>query len=168
MLEINGNLDNPSNGLSNYNVFFNTIINVYSYYLKYFGQDLLAGPELYVDNATWDSGYTPVCTPIFKKYVIIKLAITSVDEPDKIIFQFSHELMHYVYFEKYGLEKVKADDKEESICTAASLCMISELYPLELNRYIEILRRESNNGYREGISVAEKVGYTFANLICLI
>lgn len=67
MLEINGNLDNPSNGLSNYNVFFNTIINVYSYYLKYFGQDLLAGPELYVDNATRDSGYTPVCTPIFKK-----------------------------------------------------------------------------------------------------
>ena len=121
-----------------------------------------------MDNATRDSGYTPVCTPIFKKYVIIKLAITSVDEPDKIIFQFSHELMHYVYFEKYGLEKVKADDKEESICTAASLCMISELYPLELNRYIEILRRESNNGYREGVSVAEKVGYTFANLICLI
>lgn len=163
--EINGNLDNEKYGLKNYEAFEKTIADVWEYFETHLGSEALVGPELYIDNGTTDTGYTPITTPVWKKYVIIKLGIKPNSRESQIAFQFSHELMHYVYFVKYGLNKNRADYKEEAVCTAASLCVLFDLFPNDLDNYINSLCQEEYKGYRLGIEVANKINYDFSRLI---
>lgn len=162
--EISGNLDNPEEGLSNYQVFEKVILNIKEYYEKYLGQDFMRSLDLLVDNATENTGYVPIATPILGKYVIIKLGISAGDPEHRIAFQFAHELMHYAYFVKYGINKERAGEVEEGVCTAASLCVLKAMYPEELKGYVEYLKQEREE-YRKGIEVAEKVEYEFGYLI---
>ena len=98
MYEINGNLSE----LKYYRVFQFTVSNVVGKFIDIFGSDLLNKQKFYVDNCydngTANCGYTPIITPILKEYLIIKLGIDDFRNVKKIIFQFAHELTHYVFF----------------------------------------------------------------------
>ena len=161
--EINGNLYEEL-GLSNIGEFESGVLKVRKDFINIFGKKLMESVELYVDNATAGSGATPITTPIFKKYVTIKLHIKPNSGEDIVIFQFSHELMHFLFYAKYGLNRKPADKEEESICTAASLISIHKWYPERLEIFIESVLNESNEGYRKGVEVAERMGYSFKNL----
>ncbi len=163
-VEINGNLDVPESGLRNYKEFSSVIVQTINYYKKYIST-LGTKIDLYIDNATQDSGWTPVTTPVFRKFVIIKLGIRENDPQVKIAFQFAHELMHYAFYEKYGINKTFADVREESICTAASLIYIKDSFPMEFQSYVEYVKNLENEGYRKGAEVAEKVNYDFRQLV---
>ena len=166
-VEINGNLDGKD-GLSNYNEFSNVINKVLEFYSSYFDANIMSAIDLYIDNATENSGYTPITTPILWKYLIIKLGIDEFSRAEKIAFQFAHELMHYVYYSKYGLKKQKAGEKEESVCTAASLIILHDLYPESFNEYNNYVKSLSDEGYRKGVEVAKSVDYKLDNLEKLI
>lgn len=163
-IEINGNLDG-SDGLKNYGLFKKTILEVYSYFAKKLMAWYPDGPELYIDNATCNSGYTPITTPIFRKYIIIKLCISPSDTAAKIAYQFAHELTHYVYYIKYGLNKKKADDNEETVCTAASLIYLYDIMPEDFIFYNEHVKTLRYIGYKNGAVLAEQLGYNFSKLI---
>lgn len=166
--EINGNLAEFDDGIKNYNIFASTICKIYRYYELHLEGKLSYKYDLYIDNATKDSGYTPVTTPILGKFVIIKLGIGEDDDEGKIAYQFAHELMHYVFFEKYGLNKPFADENEEMICSAASLIILYHIYPqyfVSYNDYVKLLVRE---GYRRGREVARGVGYDFSLLLEMV
>lgn len=150
MFEVNGNLDDENNGLRNFQLFIETIATVWGYFIGYVGIDNMSSIDVYIDNATDDSGYTPIITRIFQKYLTIKLGIKSSDTEGKIAFQFSHELMHFVFYTKYGINKEMADEREESICTAASLIILHNLYQNCFNTYNEHVKNLSNDGYRKG------------------
>ena len=166
-IEINGNLAGE-NGLKNYDLFQKTVLEVYSYFGRRLLDRIPDAPELYIDNATENSGYTPVTTPVFEKYIIIKLCVSPDDPSSRIAFQFAHELMHYVFYAKYGIKKEKAGDREESICTAASLIYLHDTdssgFELQ-NNHVKTLE---NAGYRNGAFLAEQVGYDFNKLTELI
>lgn len=163
-VEINGNLSGPT-GLKNYRVFEKTILEVYSYFFSHLSHKFPNGVELYIDNATCDSGYTPIATPVFKKYIIIKLCVSPEDPPFRIAFQFSHELMHYVFYIKYGLEKKRADNNEEAICTAASLIYLYDTNRAGFDIHNNYVKNLGNEGYRNGAALAEEVNYSFNKLI---
>ena len=62
------------------------------------------------------------------------------------------------------MEKEKAGDREESICTAASLIYLhdTDISGFELqNNHVKTLEYA---GYRNGASLAEQVGYDFNKL----
>lgn len=165
--EINGNLSG-SGGLKNYELFQKTILEVNSYFLQRLSHKFPDGVDLYIDNATCDSGYTPITTPVLKRYIIIKLCVSPDDPSSKIAFQFSHEMMHYVFYTKYGLNREIAGDREESICTAASLIYLHDTDPSGFvlqNNHVKTLEYA---GYRNGASLAEQVGYDFSKLVELV
>lgn len=163
-IEINGNLDGPG-GLKNYGLFQKTILEVYSYFSNYLMEIYPDGPALYVDNVACNSGYTPITTLVFRKYIIIKLHIDPADPAEKIAFQFAHELTHYVYYIKYGLIKEKADDNEETVCTAASLIYLHDVMPENFTLYNDYVKSLEHAGYRNGAALAEQTGYDFSKLI---
>ena len=160
--EINGNLSNESE--LNYTIFSNVVSLVRNFYIDQFGENLMNSIELYVDNATEGSGPFPIITPIFRKYLIIKLGIRKNDSVAEMVFQSSHEFMHYIYFAIKGINKEKADVEEESICSAASLILVKMFYPLDFPYYYELLKNYNNEGYRKGVHVAESVDYDFQKL----
>lgn len=166
-IEINGNLEGKY-GLKNYKLFEKTVLEVYSYFWGRLSDKFPKAPELYIDNATENSGYTPVTTPVLEKYIIIKLCVLPDDSASRIAFQFAHELMHYVFYAKYGMKKEKAWDREESICTAASLIYLhdTDFRGFELqNNHVKTL---DYAGYREGSLLAGRVGYDFNKLVELV
>ena len=155
--EINGNLG------ENLFVFKSTVISVYTLFVELFGKDLITKLPLFVDNATGGSGYTPITIPVLSRLVIIKLGIDDFVNDEKIIFQFSHELCHFIYFCLYGIDKELADEKEEAICTAMSLCCL-KYYGKELEQYtiyVQFLERE---GYKNGFKEAQAVGFDVLKL----
>ena len=160
--EINGNLTIETE--LNYTKFSNNILLVRNFYINQFGEDLMNSIELYVDNATKATGTCPVITPIFRKYLIMKLGIDNDRREGEIIFQSSHEFMHYVYFAIKGINKEMADIEEESICSAASLILVNIFYPLDFPYYFELLKNYNNEGYRKGVHVAESVDFDFQKL----
>lgn len=168
MFEINGNLNDSEYGLSNYQIFYVTIVKVWSYFKNYVGVDNMNSIKLFIDNAISGSGYTPITTPILGEYVSIKLCIGSQDGEDKIAYQFAHELMHFVYFVKYGMGKNRADEMEESICTAASLIVLRELYPMDWEEYNSHVMNLENHHYRMGADVAFDIGYSFEGLLKMV
>ncbi len=168
MFEVNGNLEDPIDGLGNYQLFFSTIKKVWNYFEEYIENDVMNSIDILVDNATEGSGYTPIITPTLKKFLIIKLHIYPTDKEDKIAYQFAHELMHFVFYTKYGLGKKRADALEESICTAASLVVLYDWNREYFNKYNEHVKRLENKGYRTGAEVAEKVNYKFEELLKMI
>ena len=136
-------------------------------FLKLFGEDIMSRIPLLVDNATEMSGYTPIITPVLGKYLCIKLGISNFLWTDQIIYQFSHELCHYVFYAIQGIDKPFADEKEESICSAMSLCILKDFYE-DIERYINHVKGLENLGYRNGAAIAEDVNYESSLLSSII
>lgn len=166
--EINGNLDDARNGLSNYRLFETAICKVKALFDISFGLELLNKVNFYVDNATADSGYTPILTVVLKKIAVIKLSTHPQDTECNIAYQFAHELMHIVFMAVFGIDKARANETEESICSAAALIIIQNLYPEEYDIYNRDVKELDGNGYRKGIEVAEKAGFSLVNLMPLV
>jgi len=166
--EINGNLSRPRGLGSKYRIFRRVVVGIRNYYIQHFGQEFMNSIDLYVDNATSDSGNTPNITPVLGKYLTIKLNITQRYDAARIAFQFAHELMHFVFYVKYGINKSHADEKEEEICSAAALIIVHKFYPAdfnECNKYVKSLQRPD---YRKGAEIAEQLNYQFEELIKLL
>lgn len=166
--EISGNLDDPHEGINNYDTFRMTICATKDYFDKIFGVNLLDSIDFLVDNATANSGYTPITTPILKRFIIIKLGIYDGNRIDQTIFQFAHELTHLVFYAYYGLEKPFADQREESICTAASLIALRVLCPESFLSYVAYVKNLSDEKYRDGARIAEEINYDMKKLKIMI
>lgn len=164
--EISGNLENEKE--LNYAVFQETVQKVRTLYISVFGEELMNSIDLLVDNATGGTGPMPIITRVLEKYLIIKLIIGLNDSESKIAFQFAHELMHYVYYAKKGMNKERAGKDEEEICTAASLAVIKILYPNNAEAYLDYVRNHHEEWYRGGAEIAERVGYDLKELGKLI
>lgn len=158
MFEVNGNLYGKD-GLTNIEMFQKVVINIRMYYLTKLKNVFSENIDLYIDNAISGSGYTPVITPVLNKILIIKLCIKSSSFEAQIAYQFAHEYMHYIFFCKYGLQKPSADEREESICSAASLIVLHDMYPAFFDSFNDYVKALSNNSYRAGADLAEKVKY---------
>lgn len=159
-IEINGNLYD----IKNYKNFENNIMSVYSIFNDYFGMDIMNKIDLYVDNATENSGYTPIITPVFRKYLIIKLGITDFSKSEQIVFQFAHELCHYVFYSMLGLNKDFANREEENICSAMSLVVIKMLFPDKFSFWKRYVSSLIDKNYHGGLEVAESVHYSLEQL----
>jgi len=170
VFEINGNLAN----ILNYSNFESVICLVRNRFIELFGAEVMSRIPLYVDNATQMSGYTPITTPILGKYLCIKLGVMSFLNTPVIIFQFAHELCHYVFYSLLGLDKPFADEREESICVAMSLCVLKdfgvdiELRKDDIESWVDYVSKLDNLGYRKGATVAAAVNYNSNKLSSLI
>lgn len=165
--EISGNLNNEKYGLSDYKRFEHVICQVKAVFDQVFGVDLLSKIPFYVDNATANSGYTPSATIVLGKTVIIKLGITSDSSNELIAFQFSHELMHVVFWAVFGLDKPFANGLEEQICSAASLIIIRMLYLHHFDSWNSYVSNLENCDYARGAALAKDVGYDLSKLLPL-
>lgn len=168
MIEINESLANKDGGIDNFNIFQNVVLQIVNYYVSFLGKDFIDSVDLFIDNATRDSGYTPVTITVLRKYIIIKLAITSEYKAENIAYQFAHELMHFVFHVKYGLDRIGRGEYEESICSAASLICIYHLYPESFQNCNEHVGNLDYAGYRKGVDVAKNVNYDLGELIKLV
>jgi len=153
--EINGNLYD----IPDVNNFEDCIVKVFNIFQECFGIAVMSKINFYIDNATFMSGCTPIITRILKKYLIIKLGIEKFDDTVQIVYQFSHELCHYVFYSYCGLEKKLADFREESICSAMSLCMIKNILPNSLDYYVNYTKNHPNEAYRGGSEIAQNIDY---------
>ena len=167
-IEINGNLSNPISGLKNYDLFQAAIIKVLQVFQKTFGNEIMCKLPLLIDNGTSNTGHTPIITPVLNKYLIIKLCVKPSTVESTIIYQFSHELAHFIFYAYHGIDKVFATQEEESFCSAISLILIKELCPNDLIGYIAYVRSLSDEGYRLGIDVAERYNYDLNAIKTLI
>lgn len=154
IFEINGNLAE----IPHYKSFMSTIIIVYRKFVGLFGKEVMSRFQLFVDNATEMSGHTPIIMPILNEYLCIKLGIKCFNCTEQIVFQFAHELCHYVFYSLCGIDKRFAADSEESICTAMSLCIVKE-YTQDFAFWTKHVDNLSNMGYKNGLKVASEVGF---------
>ncbi len=161
--EISGNLDNDD-GIKNYNKYHNTVNEVMNLFQEVSGTQTMHKYPLLIDNALSGSGHTPIITPILGKYLIIKTRVKDGNYQGQIIFQFSHELTHLVFYSHLGLQKEKADNTEESLCTAASLCALKLLCPENLSCQINYLEELTNVSYKKGIQIAKDYGFSLKTL----
>ena len=155
MYEINGNLSE----LKKYPVFQMSIGLVVKRFYDLFGEDLMNKQKFYVDNCfdngTANCGYTPIITKVLKEFLVIKLGIDDFGNIAKTIYQFAHELTHFVFFCIKGLDKEFADDAEETICTAMSLIMLKTFCDDEtFNSYCRHVRSLKYTGYKDGYDLA--------------
>lgn len=168
-IQINVNLAD----IKNYVNYEKIIVWIYTDFLKLFGQELMQKYLLYVDNVVYDenytltNGYTPIITPIFKKYLILKTNISDFADVPKIIFQFSHELCHYVFYSLMDLNKPYADNEEEGICTAMSLCMLKK-YNIAFEKYKCYVKNLVNEGYKSGYYIGESIDFDCNKVFDLI
>lgn len=162
--EISGNLDDAQDGLANYPQFQQAICRVKKLFDDIFGAEKLNSIDLFVDNATAGSGYTPITTTILGKFVVIKLGVAPDDKERKVAYQFAHELTHFVFRTYLGINKPPANAWEETICSAAALTAIKQLYPSDFNLYDGHVRGLSNIAYRNRAYLAESIGYDFQRL----
>ncbi len=170
MLQINSGLLD-SDGLKNKNTFMDVILKVNAYFIHVFGEKTMNKIDIYVDNATKDSGHTPRINPVFNKFLHIKLCITPESHEGIIAFQFAHELMHYIHYCHYGFERQHEDIqyiREENVCTAASLIVVHDLYPqyfCDLDAYVRGLL---DIRYQKGAELAEQFKYNLFALKGLV
>lgn len=157
--EISGNLEDEKDGLRNYQRFQYAVCAVKDLFDNIFGLEIMNKIPFLVDNATAGSGYTPICTPVLGKIVIIKLNINNEDEEEKIVYQFAHELTHIVFKSYLGIDKPKANEEEESLCTAAALIALKKLYPNAFLKYERYTATLVNDSYREGVLIAKSFAY---------
>ena len=157
--EINGNLDDEHTGIENYAIFENGVCKVKDLYDQVFGSDIMNRIDFYVDNATKDSGYTPICTPVLGKLFVIKLGIHPQDSEERIVYQFAHELMHCVFYAYFGINRIRGTDWEEVVCSAASLAALKMLCPEAFLRYKEHVEKLENSAYRQGATLAAELNY---------
>ena len=162
--EINGNLYDEQYGLKNIKDFEEVIISVKNLYDQLFGEEVMNKQIMYIDNATADSGYSPIITVILRKYLIIKLCIYSDSIKSEIAYQFGHELTHFVFSSYFGLDKPPANFDEEMICSAASLIVVKELFPNDLDMFKSHVNSLTQDCYRKGVEYAESIDYDLENL----
>ena len=165
--EINSAL-NHEEGLSNFTIFQTVISNVWKYYTDSLGSNLMDTHDLFIDNVKAYCGPTPYTYNILNKIILIKLDIESNTPEYQIAYIFCHELMHFVYYCKYGMLRTPVIEEEERICSASSLIYIKHFYPdyfYETNVHVKNLQNEY---YAEGASLAEELSYNFLELIKLI
>jgi len=155
VVEINGNLVDEKD----YDIFMKTIIEIFVIFSKTFGNSIMKKYDLFIDNATQNSGYTPITTVLLKKHITIKLGIKEFSNDEEIAYQFSHELCHYVFYSLKGLNKEKADIAEENICSAMSLVIINLLFPNKINKWINHVNGLKNNNYNKGAIIAKKCDF---------
>lgn len=168
LFEINGNLSDSNHGISNYDLFERCVVSVKRLFDSYFGGKSMSKIPIYIDNATKDSGYTPITTKVLNKILVIKLGIDADSDDAKIIYQFSHELTHAVFLDYYGFNKPSAVEREESICSAVSLITIKELCPNDFQRYLEHVNNLDNVAYRNGIIIAKSCSFNINEIKKLI
>lgn len=151
------------NDCENIDTFKRTVNEVRDRFIQLFGADVLDRLPLFVDNCTKDSGYTPTSYVGLDSFVCIKLKISDFTRREQITYQFAHEMTHFAYRCMIGLRKNQANVYEESICSAMSLCF---LYGNCTNFYkwCEHVKGLTNEGYRKGYEVAEKVNFNPARL----
>ena len=166
--EINGNLDDEQSGISNYHAFQHAVCVTKLYYDSVFGVERMNRIPFYVDNGTADSGYTPISTLVLRQIVIIKLGIKATDGEARIAYQFAHELTHVVFWAYFGMDKPRATEDEEAICTAASLIIIKELYPDYFEMFERSAMSHSYIGYQKGAPLAKELSYDMAKIRSLI
>ena len=166
--EINGNLNDKETGIANYQVFQKAVCATKTYFDEVFGSNRMNQVFFYVDNATDNSGYTPISTPVLGKIVIIKLGIKGTDHEVKIAYQFAHELTHVVFRSYFGMDKPKANENEEAICTAAALIIIKKMYPNDFAAFEQSAASQSNNGYRMGVPLAKELSSDMVKLRSVI
>lgn len=158
--EINGNLEE----IDNFNLFYKNIILTIMIFINTFGEDVMGRLDLYVDNATSGSGYTPITTVILKKYITIKLGINNFKNEEQTVYQFSHELCHYVFYSLKGINKEKANREEENICSAMSLVVINMLFPKSTEKWTIHVANLKNNNYNKGAEIAQQIDYDIVKL----
>jgi hypothetical protein len=161
--EISGNL-NTECGIKNYSEFQNTITKVLNEFCKVFPPELIHRYPLLIDNSTKGSGHTPIITPILGRYLIIKLNVEDGLPTSQTAFQFAHEMMHLIFYSIFGINKERAGSEEESICTAASLCIIKSLVPKELDVFVDYVSRLEYEGYRNGVIIAEQCNHSLEKI----
>ena len=162
--EVNGNLPQE-----NYSTFLEDINKVYSIFSSHFGENIMKKIDLFVDNATGNStGYTPMAIPVLQKYIIIKLGLNNFEDSARTIYQFSHELCHYVFYSIKGIDKPLADAKEESICSAMSLIIVRELSPISFGRYFDYVSKLENESWRKGAEIAKSINFDIIKLVAII
>ena len=157
--EINGNLDDSQTGILNYQIFQNAVCVTKQYYDRIFGIDIMNRVPFYVDNATADSGYTPISTLVLGRLVVIKLGIGANDIEAKVAYQFAHELTHVVFRSYFGINKPRATHEEEAICSAAALIIIKIFYPEHFEKFEKSAASHSYVGYRNGVTLANEASY---------
>lgn len=157
---INGYLEE----LKNYNVFYKYVCGTTSIFIETFGKDIMEKIDLYIDNATVGSGYTPVTVPLFKKIIIIKLGIPDFSDKERIVYQYAHELCHYVFYSLKGFDKEKDNYEEESICSAMSLVLINKLFPDSIVSWMSYVSNLEDNKYRDGAKIVETINFDIVKL----
>lgn len=164
IFEINGNLAS----ILNYHNLEFTLCRVRNCFIELFGEEIMSRFPVYVDNATDTmSGHTPIITPILGKYLCIKLGLPNFWDTERIIFQFAHELCHYIFYSLQGIDKPLADTREEMICSAMSLCILKDFYD-NIQRHIDHVNALEDVGYRTGGILAERLNYNSRKLANMI
>ena len=153
--EINGNLTS----IENSEVFYDTIKKVWDIFVSTFGSDVMKKYDLYLDNALEMTGHAPMIIPVLQKYLFIKLHIKNFSDYEKIAYQFSHELCHYVFYSIIGINKKMADCTEENLCSAMSLVILHMLYPDTYQEWEEYVENLDDFNYNRGAYVAKKINY---------
>ncbi|MBQ9011822.1 MAG: hypothetical protein IJ093_04155 [Bacilli bacterium] len=150
--------------IDNYDVFKNTIIDINKLFRKVFGDEIIDKYDLFIDNATAGSGYTPVCVVVLQKYILIKLHIKDFSDKARIMYQYSHELTHYVFYALNGLDKKLGLEIEENIASAMSLVVLKYFNSDEFESYNEYVKNLDDAKYQKGFDVACDVHYDIYKL----
>lgn len=150
MYEINGNLIHI-NGYDNFKQIIGLITSEFAILFSDLNYDKI---PLYIDNCydcgKSNTGHVPIITPVLNKILIIKLGVEDFLNSSKIIFQFSHEYVHYIFYSLLGLDKKIADNREENICTAFSLAFIKKYFPYDFEEYFHYVENLDNLAYSGG------------------
>ena len=157
---INGYLED----IENFDIFLKAIVETMNIFIEIFGKDVMEKIDLYIDNSTEGSGYTPTTTPLFKKCIIIKLGIPNFSDEERIVYQYAHELCHYVFYSLKGFNKDKANCEEENICTAMSLIVINKLFPNSIIKWTSHVSNLQNKMYSGGAKIAKEIGFDILKL----
>lgn len=160
IFEINSNLIVEQD----YKNFEQKIYEVYDLFKNFFGAEIMEKYDLFIDNATKNSGYAPVITRLLRKHLTIKLGVEDFSNKEEIVFEISHEMCHYVFYSLKSLEKEKADDEEENICTAMSLIILNMLYPDNINNWINHVENMKEEKYNKGAKIARECNFNITIL----
>ena len=95
---------------------------------------------------------------------LIKLGIDKFSNKEQIVYQFAHELCHYVFYALKGLDKKIADNEEENICSAMSLILINILFSNQISLWISHVNRLKDEMYNKGGIIAKECNFDINKL----
>lgn len=165
--EINRSLANKQTGMKNYDMFRKVLCATKEYFNAVFGVECLNKIFFYVDNKI-DNPKAPISIPVENIFVRIVLDIGPNHCEARVAYQFAHELTHVVFWDYFGLNKKRATEREETICTAASLIVLKNMYPDDFDRFEQSTASEAYIGYRNGVPLAKGISYDMEKIKALI